>query len=307
MALNKSNASLSLTTAIDIFEQYLLTEKRASSQTVSNYLRDLAKLKAYCDEHRLEMISDLNAFHIRQCLATLHQGSLSPRSLQRWLSAVRSFFNILIKKQYHSLNPCDGIQAPKAKKLLPKTLDADQMSQLLGDFDNSFSGSRDRAMMELLYSAGLRLSELTGLNLQDIDWGSQTIMVLGKGNKSRQLPIGRYALEALKQWLPFREKQLKDVGESAVFISTRGSRLSQRSVQLRLKDLGVSRALDQSVNPHMLRHSFASHLLESSGDLRAVQELLGHANISTTQIYTHLDFQHLAKVYDKAHPRAKKK
>lgn len=306
MALNNPS-TLILSEAITIFENYLLTEKQASKQTISNYLRDINKLSFYCDQKNIEQLEDITPFHIRQCLAELHQQSLSPRSLQRWLSAVRSFFNLLIKKQFLATNPCDSVKAPKVKKLLPKTLDADQVSRLLAKFENNFNGARDRAMLELLYSAGLRLSELTGLNLEDIDWGNRTLIVLGKGNKSRQLPIGRYALEALKQWLPWREKYLKSFAEKAVFISNRGSRLSNRSVQLRLKTLGINCSLDQSISPHMLRHSFASHLLESSGDLRAVQELLGHANISTTQIYTHLDFQHLAKVYDQAHPRAKKK
>lgn len=304
--LTETSAS-QLKQSFDLFDNYLITEKRASAQTVSNYRRDINKLLQYCEQHNIFQTQDIDAFHIRQCMGMLRKQSLSPRSLQRWISAVRSFFNVLIKKKQLHHNPCEGIKAPKADKPLPKTLDTDQVGQLLNNFEDSFSGCRDSAMMELMYSSGLRLSELTGLNLQDIDWGDNSIIVTGKGNKSRQLPIGRFAKKALKQWLPWREKSLKDNRENAVFISVNGGRLSQRSVQLRLKKLSLTQQMDQSVHPHMLRHSFASHLLESSGDLRAVQELLGHANITTTQIYTHLDFQHLAKVYDQAHPRAQKK
>lgn len=293
--------------AASLFEQYLITEKRASSQTVNNYRRDIAKLLRYCEDHAIETPAEIDAFHIRQCVGLLHKDSLSPRSCQRWLSATRSFFNLLIKKKQLKHNPCEGIKAPKASKPLPKTLDTDQVGQLLNGIGDTFIGARDSAILELMYSSGLRLSELTGLNMHDIDWSDKSVIVTGKGNKSRQLPVGRFAIKSLKQWLPWREKHLKDHAEPAVFISNKGQRLGQRSVQLRLKALSVSQHMDQSVNPHMLRHSFASHLLESSGDLRAVQELLGHANISTTQIYTHLDFQHLAKVYDQAHPRANKK
>lgn len=288
------------------FINYLRTEKRASVQTVNNYQRDIKKLCHYCDTQQLQSVADIDAFHIRQCLSDLHQHSLSPRSLQRWLSACRSFFNFLIKKGSLKKNPCTGIRAPKANKPLPKTLDPDQVHQLAHAFEDDFLGCRDNAIVELMYSSGLRLSELTQLNLLDMDWSNASVTVTGKGNKMRQLPVGRCAQQALKQWLPWREKKIKG-GETAMFTSTRGQRLSPRSVQLRLKQLGIQRGLDQAVNPHMLRHSFASHLLESSGDLRAVQELLGHANISTTQIYTHLDFQHLASVYDKAHPRAQRK
>ena len=311
-----SDNALSLADALGYFSRYLTTEKRCSPQTLSNYLRDIKKLFAYCEQHSIQTMIEIDAFHIRQCIAQLHQQKLSPRSLQRWLSAVRSFFNLLLKKHYLQKNPCDGIKAPKASKPLPKTLDTDQVSQLLNHFDDTFLGTRDSAILELMYSSGLRLSELTGLNLHDIDWHTSTanasVTVTGKGNKMRLLPIGRFAVKALKAWLPWRENGLSknnnvSHNEPALFISSRGKRLTQRSVQLRLQQLSITKGMDQSVNPHMLRHSFASHMLESSGDLRAVQELLGHANITTTQIYTHLDFQHLAKVYDQAHPRAQKK
>lgn len=304
----ETHATLSLLEqSAQMFEQYLITEKRSSSETINNYRRDISKLLSYAQQHNIATANDIDAFHIRQCMGQLHKHSLSPRSLQRWLSAVRSFFNVLIKKNHLKKNPCEGVKAPKANKPLPKTLDTDQVGQLLNKFSDTFIGARDSAMLELMYSSGLRLSELTHLDLSDIDWGNKSVIVTGKGNKSRQLPIGRFAYKALKQWLPWREKQIKGSNEKAVFISNKGQRLGNRSVQLRLKALSTSQNMSQSVNPHMLRHSFASHLLESSGDLRAVQELLGHANISTTQIYTHLDFQHLAKVYDQAHPRAQKK
>lgn len=302
-----SSHSLLFDDAADLFSQMLITEKRSSKETIKNYQRDIEKLKHYCDEKSLSSPCDLTSFHIRDCMGQLHEHQLSPRSLQRWLSAVRSFLNFLIKKKYLQANPCEGIKAPKANKPLPKTLDTDQVGKLLNHPNDSFLGARDNAILELMYSSGLRLSELTGLNLHDIDWGSQTVVVIGKGERSRQLPIGRFALNTLKNWLVWREKIPCDDKEFAVFISNKGKRLGQRSVQLRLKQLSISQGMDQSVHPHMLRHSFASHLLESSGDLRAVQELLGHANISTTQIYTHLDFQHLANVYDQAHPRARKK
>ena len=292
---------------IDLFSVYLRSEKQASEQTATHYLRDLDKLFTYCQDNNISDIHDVDAYHIRQCLGQLHQQGLSPRSLQRWLSGVRSFFNVLMKKQHTHKNPCEGIKAPKASKPLPKTLDTDQVGHLLKPTGNTFIECRDNAIVELFYSSGLRLSELTGINLSDIDWHNATLMVTGKGNKMRQLPIGRFAKAALKKWLSLREQQIKNPEERAVFISKRGTRITQRSVQLRLKALSLQQTMEQSVNPHMLRHSFASHLLESSGDLRAVQELLGHANISTTQIYTHLDFQHLAKVYDQAHPRAQKK
>lgn len=298
---------MTLSEAIEHFIHYLRLEKQSSLQTQKNYHRDLKKLDEFCLQQSIVQPLQVDAFLVRQCLAQLHQKGLGPRSLQRWLSAVRSFFQWLIRKNHLSKNPCEGIQAPKASRTLPKTLDADQISQLLSKFPDTFLGQRDRAMLELFYSSGLRLSELTGLNLIDIDWPTATVTVTGKGNKTRQLPVGKMAMEALTSWLSWREKQVIDPSEKAVFISNKGRRLGQRSVQLRLQKLSVVQGMDQSVHPHMLRHSFASHLLESSSDLRAVQELLGHANISTTQIYTHLDFQHLAKVYDQAHPRAQKK
>ncbi len=295
--------SLHLNQVVERYSLYLRTERQASPQTHDNYLRDINK---FLDHYSALAVEDIDAGHIRQCLASLHQQSLSPRSLQRWLSAVRSLFNFCIRQGWLQKNPCDGVHPPKAKKALPKTLDADEVNQLLNSNKNSFLEIRDRAMAELLYSSGLRLSELVNLNLTELDLHGSMVTVTGKGQKMRLLPVGREAKNALVKWLEQRSGVVLD-GELAVFVSQKGRRLGQRSVQQRLQKLAASQHLEQPVNPHMLRHSFASHMLESSGDLRAVQELLGHANISTTQIYTHLDFQHLAKVYDQAHPRAQKK
>jgi integrase/recombinase XerC len=209
-------------------------------------------------------------------------------------------------------NPAIGVPAPKAAKRLPDTLNADEINQLLNNsaVDRNTNDNklciRDNAMMELMYACGLRLSELSGLNLQDIDWQQQTIQVTGKGQKQRRLPFGRKARAAMKNWLQYRALEAKET-ESALFVSSRGTRMCNSSIQKRLKKMALTQGINTNVYPHMLRHSFASHILESSKDLRAVQELLGHANLSTTQVYTHLDFQHLAGVYDDAHPRARKK
>jgi len=286
------------------YSLYLRTERQASPQTHDNYCRDIVKLQKYFNEN--VTIAAVNSVDVRQCMALLHQQSLSPRSLQRWLSAIRSLFDFCLRQGWLRSNPCEGIRPPKGKKALPKTLDVDEVFQLLNNKKESFLSVRDQAIAELLYSSGLRLSELVNLDCSHVGFSDGMITVIGKGNKMRILPVGRVAIIALEKWLELR-KQFVKPEEEAVFISKQGRRLGQRSVQQRLKQLGVSQHLDQPLYPHMLRHSFASHMLEASGDLRAVQELLGHANITTTQIYTHLDFQHLAKVYDQAHPRAQKK
>ena len=240
-------------------------------------------------------------------MASRHRQGLSSTSLQRELSAIRSFFNFLLKNQLTDNNPGQYIKAPKNTRKLPKTLDVDQIKSLLEAGANSTIEIRDLAMFELFYSSGIRLSELAQLNLTDIDLTDKTLMVRsGKGGKSRMLPIGSKAVAAINTWLEHRIKSITST-ETALFISTRGTRLGQRSIELRLKQWCKKKGIAENIHPHMLRHSFATHLLESSQDLRAVQELLGHSNISTTQIYTHLDFQHLADVYDSAHPRAKRK
>jgi len=289
-----------LAQAIEHFLEHLQVEKQYSTHTLSSYRRDLLRLQTFmlAGSDSAAMLSEVQQHHIRQCLGQLHRANLGPRSLQRWLSTLRSFFRFCCRRRYLKSDPTTGIQAPKAPKVLPRTLDADQVSQFVEVQGDDFLSLRDRAMLELFYSSGLRLSELINLNWSQLDLNDAQVRVLGKGSKTRILPIGRQALAALQQW------RLANPSTDAVFVSQKGSRLHPRSVQLRMQKLGVKQGLDQPVHPHMLRHSFASHLLESSGDLRAVQELLGHANLSTTQIYTHLDFQHLAKVYDQAHPRA---
>ena len=289
------------------FLTQLTIEKRASQYTVKSYKRDLNCLSNYCESKSISLWTDLKQTDIRSYMASRHRQGLSSTSLQRELSAIRSFFNFLLKNQLTDNNPGQYIKAPKKTRKLPKTLDVDQIKSLLEAGANSTIEIRDLAMFELFYSSGIRLSELAQLNLTDIDLTDKTLMVRsGKGGKSRMLPIGSKAVAAINTWLEHRIKSITST-ETALFISTRGTRLGQRSIELRLKQWCKKKGIAENIHPHMLRHSFATHLLESSQDLRAVQELLGHSNISTTQIYTHLDFQHLADVYDSAHPRAKRK
>ena len=299
------------------FFSYLQSERRYSSHTVSAYRRDIKHFIQCCDLDEAQAVNwdEIKQATIRQGVARLHRQGLSGKSLQRWLSSIRSLFNFLCRFHRASFNPAIGIPAPKVAKRLPKTLNVDEINQLL-NVKNSKAGKnnltgqviseRDNAMMELMYACGLRLTELSSLNLQDLDWQQQTIIVTGKGQKQRRIPFGKKANTAIKNWLKQRGL-LANENEGALFVSSRGNRLSNSSIQKRLKNMALKQGLNTNVYPHMLRHSFASHLLESSKDLRAVQELLGHANLSTTQIYTHLDFQHLAGVYDSAHPRARKK
>ncbi|WP_174627373.1 tyrosine recombinase XerC [Candidatus Methylobacter favarea] len=290
----------------DFFNQ-LEIEKRASIHTIKSYQRDIKRLIGYCTDKAICHWTEVRQSDIRSHIANRHRQGIGSKSLQRELSAIRSFYNYLLKKRLADTNPAEHVQAPRQARKLPKTLDVDQISGLLEAGANSTLEIRDLAMFELFYSSGLRLSELTALNLDDLDLPDNSLIVRsGKGGKSRILPIGSKAVTAIENWLPERAK-IALPPESAVFISTRGRRLGQRSVQLRLEQWCKKKAIAEHLHPHMLRHSFASHLLESSQDLRSVQELLGHSNISTTQIYTHLDFQHLSEVYDKAHPRAKKK
>lgn len=288
------------------FIAYLRNEKQLSLHTQTNYQRDLQKFCDYCAQYRLSPLDNIKPQHIRQMVAQLHRQGLGGKSLSRWLSAMRSFFDFAIRNQWIKNNPADAIQAPKSPKKLPKTLDVDQTAQFVDVQGDSVLAVRDHALLELIYSSGLRLAEVVGLNLSDIDLTDALVTVTGKGNKTRLLPVGSHAIKALKEWIALRKNIAQDK-EPAIFITQRGTRMTHRAVQLRLQQLSVKQGMDTPVHPHMLRHSFASHMLESSGDLRLVQEMLGHANISTTQIYTHLDFQHLAKVYDQAHPRAQKK
>ena len=294
------------TAFLENFFSQLKYEKRASENTLKNYQRDLKRLTLFCDKNKIQHWQNIQQSDIRNHIATRHRQGLAASSLHRELSAIRSFFKFLQKQKIITNNPVQHIQAPKGQKKLPKTLDVDQITGFLEAGADSLLEIRDLAIFELFYSSGLRLSELTALNLGSIDLNDKTLLVSqGKGGKSRLLPTGSKAISALKNWLPLRQ-QITPENEPALFVSNKGQRLSQRSVQLRLANWCKKKGLSQHIHPHMLRHSFASHLLESSQDLRAIQELLGHSNISTTQIYTHLDFQHLAEIYDKTHPRAKK-
>ena len=291
---------------IDNFLGHLAKERRLSSHTADAYRRDVQALLRYCQENDLQQWSELDSQHIRSFAASCHRQGLGPRSIQRRLSAVRSFFKYLIRENLCSKNPAQDVSAPKAPRRLPKTLDADQMTRLVEVSGDDPQVMRDRAMMELLYSSGLRLAELVSLQIHDIDLADRTVRVTGKGNKTRIVPVGRHALAAVAAWLKKRSHLAKS-DESALFVGARGKRISPRTVQARIRRWATIQGIDARVSPHMFRHSFATHVLESSGDLRAVQELLGHANISTTQIYTHLDFQHLARIYDETHPRARKR
>ena len=289
------------------FIEFLRSEKKLSLHTQINYQRDLQKFTECCQQFSLNNLEQIRSLHIRQMVAQLHRQGLGGKSLARWLSAVRSFFEFAIRQQWAKNNPADTIQAPKSEKKLPKVLDVDQAAQFVSIDGDSVLTLRDRAFMELMYSSGLRLAEAADLNIADIDLAAAMVLVRGKGNKERILPIGAQAISALNAWLAQRKKILKDETEQAIFITQRGQRMTHRAIQLRMQQLSSKQGMDTPVHPHMLRHSFASHMLESSSDLRLVQEMLGHANISTTQVYTHLDFQHLAKVYDSAHPRAQRK
>jgi integrase/recombinase XerC len=291
---------------IEKFIRHLEYERRLSPLTCKHYRRDLVALKNFCDEVQIARWGDLDAEHIRACSAMSYRRGLSARSIQRRLSAARTFFRYLLREKHVKQNPVGSVSAPKAGKRLPANLDADRMARLLEISGEGPLVDRDRAILELLYSSGLRLAELTGLNCGDVDMDDATVHVTGKGNKDRIIPVGRFAIAALLHWQRVRTK-LADADETALFVSQRGTRLSGRSVQSRVHYWGKRQGIDTKVYPHLFRHSFATHLLESSHDLRGVQELLGHANVSTTQVYTHLDFQHLAQIYDKTHPRAKVK
>jgi integrase/recombinase XerC len=293
--------------ALTAFFNQLKVEVRASEHTINSYRRDIRQLTRYCTDKAIDHWTDLTQSDIRAHIAGRHRQGIGSKSLQRELSAIRSFYNFLLKNRLADNNPAQYVKAPKQSRKLPKTLDVDQVNGLLEAGADSVLEIRDLAMFELFYSSGLRLSELAALNLTDIDLPDRSVIVrAGKGGKSRLLPIGRKAVATLENWLAQRLK-MAVVAEPALFISSRGTRLGQRSIQLRLAQWCKKKGIAEHLHPHMLRHSFASHLLESSQDLRAVQELLGHSNISTTQIYTHLDFQHLSEIYDKAHPRARKK
>jgi len=284
---------------------WLLGEKRYSKLTAENYARDL--------QHLFELsgntpLGELKVHHIRRYIAQLHSSGLGGRSLSRLLSAWRGFYNYLLRNHGFTDNPCVGLRAPKSAKALPQVLSPDQAIRMVDLPADTPDALRDKAVFELFYSSGLRLAELVGLELESMraDIGAGEVRVTGKGNKTRIVPLGSFAVQALQAWLVVRS-QLANAGETALFVGARGARISPRVVQLRMKQWGVRQGIASNVHPHVLRHSFATHVLQSSGDLRAVQEMLGHASISTTQVYTHLDFQYLSKIYDAAHPRAKRK
>jgi integrase/recombinase XerC len=288
------------------FLKRLATERRLSPHTVAAYERDVRELLAFCGRERIASFAALDSFNVRRFAAESHRKGLGARSVARRLSAVRTFLNYLVETGVLKSNAGVHVQAPKAPKRLPATLDADQVASLLAISGDDPVTLRDRAILELFYSSGLRLAELVGLDLGAVDAADRTVRVLGKGGKTRVVPVGKHALAALEDWLAVRS-ELARVGEMALFVGRRGERISPRTVQKRVNEWAKRQGAPTAVHPHMLRHSFATHVLESSRNLRAVQEMLGHASLSTTQIYTHLDFQHLASVYDQAHPRARKR
>jgi integrase/recombinase XerC len=288
------------------FLAHLALERRLSAHTATSYRRDLVCLAEFCEREGIARWQDLRPHHLRRFAAVSHGKGLNPRSIQRRLSGARSFLKYLVREGRMEHNPAVGVSAPRAARRLPATLDVDQMASLLEIKGDEPVTVRDRAMLELLYSSGLRLGELVGLDLGDVDLRDGMARVTGKGRKTRLVPVGRVAREAVQAWIETRTGMAAP-DETALFVGTRGRRISPRSIQARVSYWAHRSGLGQRVHPHLFRHSFATHVLESSGDLRSVQEMLGHANISTTQIYTHLDFQHLAQIYDKAHPRAKKR
>jgi integrase/recombinase XerC len=302
---------LAMRADLDRFLQSLQTQRRLSPHTLDGYAHELGRLLHWLvGQPGIAGWATVKPTQVRGFVAWLHRNGIGGRTIQHALSATRTFYNFLVAAGAAPDNPALGIRAPKTPRKLPSAVDPDAMSQLLDGAplaDAPWLAARDQAMFELLYSSGLRLAELVGLDEQDLDLASAEVRVTGKGEKTRVLPVGSKALAALQAWLVLRGPQAAAVGSTALFITPRGARIPRHQVQQRLARAGVAKGLPQHLHPHLLRHSFATHLLESSGDLRAVQELLGHADIATTQVYTHLDFQHLAQVYDQAHPRARRR
>ncbi|MEM7467349.1 MAG: tyrosine recombinase XerC [Pseudomonadota bacterium] len=290
----------------EAISSFLASRSRYSAHSNDAYRRDLKLFLSFCKNKTLATWRDVDVFIVRAFITEQHRIGKSGKTLARFLSSLRTFFQYQVDRAARQDNPAREVKAPKAARKLPKTLDVDQTLSLLGGEPQSFVEIRDAAMWELMYSSGLRVSELVNLKQEQIDFEDGEVRVIGKGNKERIVPVGGPAMTAVKCWYKVKPTASPDK-QSYVFVSQRGRALTTRTVQKRLKAWALRQGIDFNVHPHMLRHSFATHMLESSGDLRAVQELLGHANISTTQVYTHLDFQHLAKVYDSAHPRAKRK
>ena len=291
--------------ALQKYWTYLKIERQVSLHTLSNYQRQLVRVVEILQHAGIQQWQQVTPSVVRFVIAQSHKDGLHEKSLALRLSALRQFLSYLVQLGELKVNPATGISAPKQAKHLPKNIDTEQVQQLLANDSKEPIDIRDRAIIELLYSSGLRLSELQGLNLNSINIRVREVRVIGKGNKERVVPLGRYASHAIQQWLKVR--LLFNPKDEALFVSQLGNRMSHRAIQMRLETWGIRQGLNSHLNPHKLRHSFATHMLEASSDLRAVQELLGHSNLSTTQIYTHLNFQHLAEVYDSAHPRAKRK
>ena len=290
---------------IEEFIDYLKIERRRSPHTITAYQRDLTQLHNYCERHGIEEWQQLSPVLARGFASENHRNGLSGRSIGRMLSSASSFYKNMMREDECTHNPFEGVTPPKSPRKLPKILTAEQAILLVTIPGNDILAVRDRAIVDLFYSTGIRLQELVTLDVTDLDMQQAQIRVLGKGSKVRIIPVGSYALKALQEWTE-RRSELAKPGETSIFVTRRGNRPTTRGIQNRIEVRAREQGVDVPVHPHMLRHSFATHLLESSGDIRAIQEMLGHANLSTTQVYTHLDFGHLSKEYDRAHPRAKK-
>lgn len=290
---------------LDDYLQHLTFERGLSTLTCQNYARDIKLLESLADKTSLDQVQNTQ---VRRYIATLNSRGLSGKSIARALSAWRGYYDYLIQHKGFTQNPVMGLRAPKSPKTLPQALSTDMAVKFVDIQGDGLLEQRDHAIFELFYSSGLRLSELVNLDIDMLDFSDGTVTVTGKGNKTRIIPVGTHALNAIQTWLKRRaDIVIADKNPKAVFVTQQGRRITPRAIQYRMKEWAVKQGVNIDMHPHLLRHSFATHVLQSSQDLRAVQEMLGHANISTTQVYTHLDFQHLATIYDKAHPRAKKK
>lgn len=304
MAKTNPNYSTLLVEPVEHFLNYLKSEKQLSLNTQVNYRRQLYAIIDLTKDLDIEKWQAIDSSAVRLLISRSRQTGLQARSLSLRLSALRSFFDWMVKNEMISVNPARGVVNPKLGQHLPKNIDIDEVNQLLDIEYNDPLSVRDRAMLEVMYGSGLRLSELVNINCRELNLREGEVRVMGKGNKERKLPLGRESVKWIEYWLTMRN-ELKPQ-DDALFISKLGKRISPRNVEKRFAQWGIKQGLSSHVHPHKLRHSFATHMLESSGDLRAVQELLGHADLSTTQVYTHLDFSHLSEVYDSAHPRAKR-
>ena len=285
--------------------QHLTFERGLSTLTLQNYARDIKLLESLLENTPFDQVQNTQ---IRRFIATLHSRGRSGKTIARALSAWRGFYDYLIHHKGYKQNPITGLRAPKTAKTLPQALSTDQAVKFVDIKGDGLLEQRDHAILELFYSSGLRLAELVNLDITMLDFSEGTVTVTGKGNKTRIVPMGSHAMDAIRTWIQRRALiKIADANPNALFVTQQGRRITPRAVQYRVKEWSIKQGINTSMHPHLLRHSFATHVLQSSQDLRAVQEMLGHANISTTQVYTHLDFQHLATIYDKAHPRAKKK